>query len=102
MRQWVARGSIQFYKLVPQTEQQRAHAALSREKFIATGPVSLVSTGPLSPSPMACLTYLVSTGPLFPLPMACLASPNRANAQGTPMARTQRGDCMLKLNTSWL
>ena len=50
-----------------------------------------VATGPVSP---------VSTGPLFPSPMACLASPNRANAQQTPMARTQRGD-MLQHNTRW-
>ena len=33
--------------------------------------------------------------------MACLASPNRANARQTPMARTQRGD-MLQHNTRWL
>ena len=51
-----------------------------------------VATGPVSP---------VSTGPLFPSPMACLASPNRANAQRTPMARTQRGD-MLKNYKRWL
>ena len=41
-----------------------------------------VATSPVSP---------VSTGPLFP-------SPNRANAQQTPMARTQHGD-MLQHNT---
>ena len=51
-----------------------------------------VATSPVSP---------VSTGPLFPLPMACLASPNRANARQTPMARTQCGD-MLQHNTRWL
>ena len=51
-----------------------------------------VATGPVSP---------VSTGPLFPSPMACLASPNRANARQTPMARTQHGD-MLQHNTRWL
>ena len=51
-----------------------------------------VATGPVSQ---------VSTGPLFPSPMACLASPNRANARQTPMARTQRGD-MLQHNTRWL
>ena len=51
-----------------------------------------VATGPVSP---------VSTGPLFPSPMACLASPNRANARQTPMARTQRGD-VLQHNTRWL
>ena len=44
-----------------------------------------VATGPVSP---------VSTGPLFPSPMACLASPNRANARQTHMARTQRGDML--------
>ena len=33
--------------------------------------------------------------------MASLASPYRANAQQTPMARTQRGD-MLQHNTRWL
>ena len=33
--------------------------------------------------------------------MASLASPNRANARQTPMARTQRGD-MLQHNTRWL
>ena len=52
-----------------------------------------VAAGPVSP---------VSTGPLFPSPMACLALPNRANARQTPMALTQHGDCMLKLNTRWL
>ena len=51
-----------------------------------------IATGPVSP---------VSTGPLFPSPMACLASPNRVNARQTPMARTQRGD-MLQHNTRWL
>ena len=51
-----------------------------------------IATSPVSP---------VSTGPLFPSPMACLASPNRANARRTPMACTQRGDCMLKVNARW-
>ena len=49
-----------------------------------------VATGLVSP---------VSTGPLFPSPIACLASPNRANAGRAAMACTQCGD-MLKHNTS--
>ena len=51
-----------------------------------------IATGPVSP---------VLTGPLFPSPMACLVSPNRANARRTPMECTQRSN-MLKHDTRWL